>query len=110
MRPRVVSDIQMYQTVSGKQPYTEWFTSLDKADRAMIDGRLERVRHGLLGDCKSVGEGVLELRIHSGPGFRIYFAFDGLKLIILLCGGSKSKQDKDIEKAIKYLADYKERA
>lgn len=103
------SEIVVYQTAKMKQPFNEWHASLDKRMRATVDGRLERVRLGLLGDCKSVANGVLELRIHVGGGLRIYFSLQGEKLVLLLCGGDKSNQAKDIKLAEKFLADYKER-
>ncbi len=71
----------------------------DHSARARITARIDRFAFGLTGDVESVGEGVSELRIHLGPGYRMYFVRKGLFLIILLCGGDKSTQAKDIRKA-----------
>ncbi len=71
--------------------------------------RLERFRLGNVGDWKSVGEGVLELRIDWGPGYRVYFAQDGKEIVLLLCGGEKGTQVRDIKDAKKYWRDYRGR-
>ncbi len=76
---------------------------------ARVLARLARVRRGNLGDCKSVGEGVSELRVDYGPGYRVYFAQKGQTLVILLCGGDKRTQEKDIQRAKQYWHDYKQR-
>ena len=86
-------EIQEYLTQNGKCPFDEWLRSLkDVKARALIRVRINRLILGNFGDCKSVGDGVSELRINFGPGYRIYFGRDGLILIILLCAGSKSSQ------------------
>ena len=77
--------------------------------RAKIRARLDRVEEGNLGDYKSVGEGVFELRIDYGSGYRIYFGQEGSRIIILLCGGDKSTQAQDIRKAQEYWEDYRSR-
>lgn len=71
--------------------------------------RLDRLRMGNFGDCKSISEGVCELRIHYGPGIRIYYGKIGKKVILLLCGGDKGSQTRDIIKAKEYLKDYQKR-
>jgi putative addiction module killer protein len=77
-----------------------WESKLkDRRARTMIASRLMRLSEGLLGDAPSVGDGVRELRIHYGPGYRIYFHQRGTTLIILLCGGDKSTQHRDISNA-----------
>jgi putative addiction module killer protein len=89
-------------------PFDNWYNSLrDSKISTIIDKRLNRVILGNLGDCQSVGEGVFELRIDYGPGFRIYFGQVGTTIIILLCGGDKSTQDRDIRQAIEYWTDYR---
>ena len=93
-------EIELYTTPAGKNPFIDWLESLkDRKARAQVKVRLDRVRLGNLGDHKSVGEGVVELRISYGPGYRIYFGRIGKKIVLLLCGGDKSTQTKDIKKA-----------
>jgi putative addiction module killer protein len=82
------------------ETFSEWFADLrDKVVRARIASRIDRMRDGNFGDAKPVGGGVSELRIHHGPGYRVYFVRRGDTLVILLCGGDKGSQDKDIEAA-----------
>ncbi len=104
-------EVRRYQTADGKTPLTEWLDGLrDRQGRARIFTRLERLQLGLFGDCKSVGEGVSELRIDHGPGYRVYYGQDGQTLVLLLCGGDKATQPKDIEKAHGYWKDHKARS
>ncbi len=77
--------------------------------RAKILTRLDRLKFGNFGDCKTLKEGVCELRIHYGPGIRIYYGKIGNKVILLLCGGDKGSQDRDVAKAKEYLKDYQSR-
>ena len=82
--------------------YRKWEHKLkDHKARAIIAARLFRLANGLLGDVSLVGSGISELRIHYGPGYRIYFQQRNNEIIILLCGGNKSTQQKDIEAAKK---------
>ncbi len=74
--------------------------------RAKILTRLDRLKLGNFGDCKTLQEGVCELRIHYGPGIRIYYGKNGIRVILLLCGGDKRSQSWDIAKAKEYLKDY----
>ena len=81
-------------------PFDEWFDSLgDGKMQAAVDARLTRVRAGNFGDCKSVGGGVFELRIALGPGLRVYYGLHGQQVVILLGGGDKSTQTRDIRRA-----------
>ena len=105
-----ILEVREYQTAEGKTPLTEWLQGLrDSATRARIVARLDRLKAGLLGDWKTVGGGVCELRIDHGPGYRVYYGQEGQTLILLLFGGDKSTQAKDIEKAHAYWKDYKAR-
>ena len=82
------------------ETYRKWFASLrDRAARARIDVRIRRLSLGNPGDVKPVGHGVSELRIDVGPGYRVYFVQKGGTIIVLLCGGDKTTQEKDILKA-----------
>jgi putative addiction module killer protein len=83
------------------ETYAEWFASLrDQKARARIDVRIRRLSLGNPGDVKPIGSGVSELRIDYGPGYRVYFSQRGPMLIILLAGGDKGTQDRDIKKAL----------
>ncbi|NWK96527.1 addiction module antitoxin RelB [Sphingobium lactosutens] len=85
--------------------FSEWFDGLrDVKAKSKIAGRIARVEIGLMGDVKSVGDGVSEMRIDYGPGYRLYFTRRGKQLIILLIGGDKGSQQRDIAKA-KEMAD-----
>lgn len=102
--------VEIYQDRRERQPFADWVNALrDRRAQAAVDSRLRRIALGNLGDYKSVGEGVRELRLDIGPGYRVYFGRVGNTIILLLCGGDKSTQRKDIEKAKAYWADYKER-
>ena len=96
-----------YRTREGRIPFNEWLDELD--DQNIVARVLARVRTGNLADCKSVGEGVSELRVDYGPGYRVYFAQKGQELVILLCGGDKRTQEKDIQRAKQYWQDFKQR-
>lgn len=99
-----------YITEEGENPFHTWLNSLrDLAARAKIRVRLNRVRLGNFGDCKPVGKGVNELRVDYGPGYRIYYGKSKRAIVILLCGGSKKTQAKDIQLAKTYWADFKRR-
>jgi putative addiction module killer protein len=92
--------IELKQT----EAFRKWRLRLkDHRARAIIASRLDRLAQGHVGDAEPVGEGVSELRVHYGPGFRVYFQKRGNEIIILLCGGDKSTQAKDIKMA-KHLA------
>lgn len=103
-------EIRRYQPLSGKVPVSEWLGGMrDLRARAQIEIRLKRLAIGNFGDCKSVGEGVLELRIDVGAGYRLYCARHGEMLMVLLCGGQKGSQQEDIKRAKDYWADWKRR-
>jgi len=102
-------ELVLYVTEEGKVPFEDWFNKLDTAAALKVRTALARIETGNLGDVKPVGQGVSERRITFGPGYRVYFGQDGDKLVILLCGGTKKRQSKDIEKAKVSWGDYKSR-
>ena len=103
-------ELREYLTETGRNPFREWLHSLrDLQARARIRVRLNRVRLGNLGDYKPVGDGVMELRLDFGPGYRIYFGQAGEVLVILLCGGDKRTQTRDIMTAKQYWQSYQRR-
>ena len=88
-------------------PFSEWLTSLrDARAVGVVRARLNRIRLGNFGDCKSVGGGVEELRIDFGPGYRVYYGREGSLVVVLLCGGSKKSQAKDIVTAQRQWKEY----
>lgn len=102
-------ELVVYETEEGKSPFEDWFNNLDTAAALKVRTVLARIETGNMGDVKPVGQGVSERRITFGPGYRVYFGQDGQKLVILLCGGTKKRQSKDIEQAKALWDDYKHR-
>ncbi|TRT59660.1 MAG: type II toxin-antitoxin system RelE/ParE family toxin [Microcystis aeruginosa Ma_QC_C_20070703_M131] len=101
-------EIERYVTADGQIPFDNWFDSIRVSKtQTIISKRLDRVRMGNLGDYRSVGGGVFELRIDYDPGYRIYFGQVGTTIVLLLCGGDKSSQIKDIRQAQEYWRDYR---
>ncbi len=99
-----------YWTDTGKVPFYDWLDKLsDKEAQITIRLRLDRMRMGNFGTCTPVGTGIYELKFYIGPGYRVYFSKVGSKIVLLLCGGDKGSQAKDIAKAKKYLEIYKMR-
>ncbi|MEO7300613.1 MAG: type II toxin-antitoxin system RelE/ParE family toxin [Verrucomicrobiota bacterium] len=93
-------EIKKLELQNGLVPFDEWFDSIrDKKMQAAIDARLTRIRTGIFGDYKSVGGGVFELRINFGPGLRVYYGLHGRQIVVLLGGGDKSSQPRDIRRA-----------
>lgn|SRR5262249_44214667 len=101
--------VREYLTAGGKSPFRQWLNSLTTAVRARIQARVLRFELGNLGDHKNVGEGVWEGRVMFGPGYRIYFGKDGDTIIVLLTGGDKGSQAKDIARAHAFWRDYLEK-
>ena len=102
--------IQRYRRPDGFVPFDDWFDKLrDRAARSRIMERIYRMQEGNFGDRVAVGEGVFELRIHSGSGFRVYYGQHGGELVLLLCGGSKKSQAADIGTARGYWREWKMR-
>lgn len=104
-----MNEIVQYVTENGSCPIQEWYDKLDLHTAARITTTIERMKAGNYGDHKTVGEGVTERRLDFGPGYRIYFGRDGSKLVVLLGGGTKRRQQSDIEKAKVCWKDYKAR-
>ncbi|KGD86101.1 MULTISPECIES: type II toxin-antitoxin system RelE/ParE family toxin [Rhizobium/Agrobacterium group] len=101
--------ITEYLDRNGKSPFGQWFAKIDARAASKVTVALARVGQDNLSNVKSVGSGVLEYRIDYGPGYRIYFGRDGGQLIVLLVGGTKQRQQSDIETAQAYWRDYKSR-
>jgi putative addiction module killer protein len=103
-------ELQLYLQDDGSSPFDLWLDDLrDNEARSRIRLRLRRVALGNLGDYKPVGEGVYELRLDYGPGYRVYFGQEGNTIVVLLCGGDKRSQNQDITQAKKYWANYENR-
>jgi putative addiction module killer protein len=102
--------IVFYTSVSGKRPFLDWIKELDLKIKSIVLARIDRITLSNFGDCKPIkgGDGVYELRIDHGAGYRIYFGKRGATLVVLLLGGDKGSQDRDIAKAKRYWAAYKE--
>lgn len=105
----VVRKIVLLRRDDGHVPFEEWFASLnDKSLQIAVDARLTRLADGNFGDHKSVGEGVNELRIAKGPGLRVYYGLDGEQIVVLIAGGDKGSQRKDIAKAKTLWKEYRD--
>ena len=97
----------VYADGEGTEPFTEWLFGLrDLMGRKRILARIARLEQGNYGDCEPVGEGVSELRLFFGPGYRVYFGEDENNIVVLLCGGDKGSQNKDIRQAKSYWKEY----
>jgi len=101
--------LRSYLDVSGRSPFGAWFGDLDARAAARVTVSLTRLEHGNFSNVEPVGAGVSEYKIDFGPGYRIYFGRDGLDLVILLVGGTKTRQSRDIATAKALWADYKAR-
>jgi putative addiction module killer protein len=105
----VEREVRIYRLPDRREPYSFWFDRLrDERARQKIQARIARIRLGNLGQTRSLGEGVHELKIDYGPGYRVYFGEDGPTIVILLCGGDKRTQNADIRAAKTYWAQYKQ--
>jgi putative addiction module killer protein len=97
----------VYTTINTKEPFTDWLNDLrDVMGRKRVLARVSRLQQGNYGDCEPVGEGISELRMFFGPGYRVYFGERSNDIVVLLCGGDKDSQDKDIEQAKAYWQEY----
>ncbi len=103
-------NLEFYTTEDGTPVVHKWLTELrDLKARARIMVRLDRAKAGNLGTSKALRDGVYEMKIDYGPGYRVYYALVGATVVLLLNGGDKSRQAKDIERAVAFLADYRRR-
>jgi putative addiction module killer protein len=100
-------EIRYYVAFGEHQPFDKWFADLEAVARAKVARAIIRLEQGNFSNVKSVGSGVFEYRIDFGPGYRVYFGQDGPTLVILLTGGTKKRQQRDIEAAHAYWQDYK---
>lgn len=103
---RVVAVVLHYQDETGGKPFAVWFDGLDAQAARKVQAAIEQMAAGNRSEVRSVGGGVLERRIHSGPGYRVYFGRDGDRMVILLAGGTKQRQSADIVAAKSRWADY----
>lgn len=109
MHNTYIRELQVYKMPNGREPFTDWFESIrDQRIQDRIQSRLDLIALGNLGDRKSVGAGVYELRFHFGAGYRVYYGEIGNTIVLLLCGGDKSSQRQDIQRAKSYWDQYKE--
>jgi putative addiction module killer protein len=106
VRPVSALKIREYIDEIEKSPYRRWLDELDTTTKARVQARILRVEQENLGDCKNLEDGVWELRLNFGPGYRVYFGFDGKELVILLVGGDKRSQTQDINQAIGFWKIY----
>ena len=107
----VEREIKKLELPNGVVPFDEWFDSLrDRKIQAAVDARLTRIRAGNFGDFKSVGGGVFELRISFGPGLRVYYGLHGRQIVVLLAGGDKGSQSRDIRRAQQLWEQFKKYA
>lgn len=103
-------EVRHYLTAAGADPFAAWFAAMrDRQAQARVQARIDRLERGLFGDAEPCGEGVWELRIDWGPGYRVYYARSGERIILLLLGGDKRKQQADIKRAKEYWHDHEQR-
>jgi putative addiction module killer protein len=104
-------ELLRYVTQTGLDLVREWLDELnDPRAVTKIVMRMDRLSEGNFGDCKPLRDGVWEMRIDYGPGYRVYYAMAGRACVLLLCGGDKRKQSSDVDRAVDYLKDYKRRS
>ena len=109
MKAAIERSAQEYETSDGEHPFSDWIQDLEAKARVKVIKGVSQLKAGNFSNSEPVGKGVSEHKIHYGPGYRVYYVIQGDELIILLCGGDKSTQKKDIETALEYFADYKAR-
>ena len=99
-------ELNRYSTSDNRVPVSEWLDSLDRTVRGRILNYIDRMQRGNFGYSRSVSQGIMELKIDFGPGYRVYYLHDGTSLVVLLCGGDKRSQQKDILKAQEFAESY----
>lgn len=110
-REATPKEVKLYEDADGNSPFADWIEGLrDTMGRKRILARIRRLEQGNYGDCQPVGDGVSELRMFFGPGYRVYFGEENNNIIILLTGGGKDSQQQDIETAKCYWKEYKDNA
>jgi putative addiction module killer protein len=109
MLPSSLIQVREYLDRGGRSPFAAWFEALNAPAAAKVAIAVTRIAQGNLSNVKGVGAGVCEYKIDFGPGYRVYFGKDGEQLVILLGGGSKKRQPRDIAKAVELWQDYKKR-
>ncbi len=103
-------DVRHYRTADGTDMFGAWFDGLrDRTAQGRIAARIDRLAVGLFGDAKLLRDGVRELRVDHGPGYRVHFALAGRTVVLLLCGGDKRTQRADVSRAVRYWADFRGR-
>lgn len=102
-------ELQIYSDKRGAEPFTQWLESLENVQRYRVKARLTRLAVGNFGDYKQIGSGIYELRFITNSGYRIYYGIRNNEIVILLNGGNKGSQQKDIAKAKEYFEDYNTR-
>ena len=105
----MLKKIVYYQALNGKFPFRDWLAELDSQTRARIRARVILLGLGNAGDYRCIRGGLFEMRLHFGPGYRVYFGYDGKEIVLLLLGGDKSSQSEDIVKSFVYWGYYQER-
>ncbi len=100
-------EVKLFRDSNGKEPFINWLEKLDNATRRIIEHRIARLSLGNYGDYKRISQDIFELRFQIGSGYRVYFAEDRGSIVILLSGGDKKTQTRDIEKAKNYYNEYR---
>ena len=103
-------EIIVFADGKGREPFSDWLKNLrDMQGRQRIFSRLRRLEQGNYGDCRALQDGVYELRLFFGPGYRVYFGEDGGNIVVLLCGGDKDSQEQDIKATKAFWKEYRNR-
>ncbi len=104
-----MGELREYLDAGGRSPYAKWFADLDSQAALRVQSALWRLEADNFSNVRGVGGGVFECKIHFGPGYRVYFGKEGDEIVILLAGGTKKRQQRDVRVALSYWQDYKNR-